>query len=433
MRSEHEIINETKFPKSRCTYAVTGFGILTPCGLGLDSILNAAADFDKGNGIERHKILNFNAGTLLSDRKVMKVVAHRDVLGLAAFETCLKNSGINKENIVPERTGMFVGAAPSSILDNVNYNEAVDTLDIENGIVDEERFGEVFASAAPTTLLNGLPNNVLCYGSKTIDARGPNSNYTAMETSSHLAVYGAVRSIKRGRNDCVIAGGYSSHLDQVFLGFLERRGLGPRMVQNSQAPGEDRDFNGTDPAEGSAFMAIESPEHAKKRGANVLCQLVDVQIGNNVCGPFDSEAIEKNTSIEVLSALIVSTLTRNNLSFDQLGLISLSSSGIESIDRLEQRAIVSLALGSKVDISEIPNISISRLMGNLMEASGIVEIALMHHCYQKGSVPVACLIPWPNSSSVDRQTIKSDRRYGLIVRTSMSGEHSCVLVDFNRG
>ena len=71
---------------------ITGLGLITANGVGLPINLET---FTKPNGRvtqEDYRVINFNPAPHLTDRKVVKVVSHRDVLGLVAFEECVKNS-----------------------------------------------------------------------------------------------------------------------------------------------------------------------------------------------------------------------------------------------------------------------------------------------------------------------------------------------------
>jgi len=184
---------------------LTGIGMISASGRNYAA--NRAA-FDQPTTRHSHsdyQVLNFNPAPYLTDRKVVKSVSSRDVLGLVAFEECIKEAGVHPSaNAVmnPERVGLYVGAPPSATTDNANYQEAIAQSSTSAGKLVEADFGLNFRSANPTTLLAGLPNNVLCYGAKTLDARGPNSNYTALEVSGHLAVIGAVRAMRLGRLGC---------------------------------------------------------------------------------------------------------------------------------------------------------------------------------------------------------------------------------------
>lgn len=163
----------------------------------------------------------FKAAQHVSDRRILKAVSHRDGYGLAAVEQ-VKSKSDAWDNHDPERSGVFVGACPSSVTDNENYIPAVKACVDTSGQYIEGHFGGQCMRSRPTTLLLGLPNNVLCYASLILDARGPNNNFTAGGVSSLMALASAKRSLTRGRLDRAVAGGYTYDSDPVRQATLKK-------------------------------------------------------------------------------------------------------------------------------------------------------------------------------------------------------------------
>lgn len=376
---------------------VTGVGMLTATGLGAETNIQSFEQDNTKKTAEDYKVVGFNPAPHLSDRKVVKAVSHRDVLGLVAMEDCLKNSNISAQTINPDRTGLYVGAPPSSCVDLHNYSEAVMASVDSYGVLNEKAFGENFRSASPTTLLTSLPNNVLCYGAKTLDARGPNSNYTTMETSSHMAIMGATRALRLGRLDCAVVGGYTAHSNKEFISSMKQRGL----------------YDGTPIAEGAAFATLETRANASKRGAKPICKVVACAAATDAMGPYKT-----NSQSPVLTDLIKQTLANAKIQPGDVGIIMTSGSGLTSVDTAEQNAIDSIWNGaSKPAIA-----STASRWGNLMEAGGLAEIAFLSSCYSKKTVP--------SSSKVKSGgEFNSGKRNALLLRSSSWGEYSCMIVE----
>jgi 3-oxoacyl-[acyl-carrier-protein] synthase II len=378
---------------------VTGLGMLTAHGLGVSANLEPFTTAQTRKTQEDLKVIGFNPAPHLTDRKVVKVVSHRDVLGLVAFEECVKKSGLSSKTINPDRTGLYVGAPPSSCIDHHNYNEGIEASVSADGKLNERAFGDHFRSASPTTLLTGLPNNVLCYGAKTLDARGPNSNYTTLESSAHMAIIGAIRSIRLDRLDCAIAGGYTAHSDKVFAAAMRQRGMS----------------EGTPIAEGAAFATLETRENAVKRGAAVLCEILACGAASDATGPYHSNAQDP-----ALTELMRQTMTAAGITPDLIEVVMTTGSGITCVENAES-----------VSISQIWNASYEPVIastatrwGNLMEAGGVADIGFLHTCYANKSIPESTAV-----GDLGRfATFDASRGHALVLRSTPWGEYSCVIL-----
>lgn len=408
----------TTATKNANDIVITGIGMLTASGCGIETNLKDLTGTAERKTAEDYYIRGFNPAPFLSDRKVVKVVSARDVLGLVAFEDCVKNAGITKETINPDRTGLYVGAPPSACSDNLNYAEGTEATRDAYGALREAEFGNTFRTASPTTLLTGLPNNVLCYGSKTLDARGPNSNYTALETSAHLSVIGASRAMRLGRADCAIAGGYSAHTDRLYIASMTQKGLLKQPQDGkSFAIKPFQDDPGTITAEGAAFVSLETRDAAMSRGATPFACLLAGCMASDAKGPF---AVDTNS--EALTHLITRTLKQGHTTPDEIETVFLTGCGLSDVDQIERTAIAMVFeqnIGLPILVTTAP------IWGNLMEAGGIAELGVLKHCYETGSIPASLRIDdAQNSRDFNPKKTKS-----LILRASPWGEYTCLLVD----
>lgn len=397
----------TQYQNAPEDVVITGLGMLTAQGLGLDINLRS---FDEENNRKTqadYKVVGFNPAPHLSDRKVVKVVSHRDVLGLVAFEECIKKSALSSKTINPDRTGLYVGAPPSSCSDHHNYEEAIEASVDTYGVLNEKSFGENFRSASPTTLLTGLPNNVLCYGAKTLDARGPNSNYTTLETSGHMAMIGAMRAMRLGRLDCAIAGGYTAHSDKVFASAMKQRGFS----------------DATPVAEGAVFATMEQRAYAEKRGAKPICQLLACNAASDAIGPYGTLP-----EISILAELIRTSLKNAKIDTTDIQVIMTTGSGIPQVNTIEQKAIHSIWIDNPKPILA----TTSGRWGNLMEAGGIADIGFLSECYRNRQIPKSALL----SETLEMDSIKENfnlsttdkKHFAIILRASPWGEYSCLII-----
>lgn len=189
--------------------------------LDFDAKLSRAETFFESD--RKLDLNDFDAKKFISDRKVLKAISHRDSYAIAAIEQ-IKNAIAKNSPILPEQKGLFVGACPSSVTDYDNYAASTKRCIDTSGQYIEKYFGRECMTSRPTTLLLGLPNNVLCYGSMLLEARGPNNNFVSEGVSSAQALQSARRSLLLNRLQEAYVGGYSHQSDPVKINTAAKLG-----------------------------------------------------------------------------------------------------------------------------------------------------------------------------------------------------------------
>lgn len=109
--------------------------------------------------------------------------------------------------------------------------------------------------------------------------KGPNLGLqTACATANH-SIATAMMIIQSGQADVMVAGGAESTIDGFTVGAFSRmRALSTRYNETPEKASRpyDIDRDGFVIAEGSAVLILEEMEHAKKRGAEILCEVLAV-------------------------------------------------------------------------------------------------------------------------------------------------------------
>ncbi len=121
-------------------------------------------------------------------------------------------------------------------------------------------------------IINMAPGLVtIKYGCK-----GPNwSPVSACSTSAH-AIGEAVKSIRSGETDAMIAGGSEAAITPLGIGgFAAMKALSTRNDDPARASRPfDKDRDGFVEGEGAGIVVLEEMEHARRRGANILAEVV---------------------------------------------------------------------------------------------------------------------------------------------------------------
>jgi 3-oxoacyl-[acyl-carrier-protein] synthase II len=106
--------------------------------------------------------------------------------------------------------------------------------------------------------------------------KGPNwSPVSACSTSAH-AIGEAVKSIRIGETDAMIAGGAEAAITPLGIGgFAAMKALSTRNDDPAHASRPfDKDRDGFVEGEGAGIVVLEELEHARRRGANILAEVV---------------------------------------------------------------------------------------------------------------------------------------------------------------
>ncbi len=391
---------------------ITGIEGISAAGNTFESLSDAIMSHRAPNGSANFRLNGFNAAPLLTDRRMLKAVSRRDSFGLATLENLKKKDDLAAYQTY--RKGMYVGAPPSSTDDHESYLAAVIGSKGADEKYHEADFGELCMSSRPTTLLLGLPNNVLCYGSIIFDVRGPNNNYTSAENSAHLALQAAARNLRMGRIDCALAGGYTEHTDAVRHRMHRAMGW---LANENDTTISDR---GTILADGAVFASLERRQAAYGHGRKVLATYLGGSIASPGQGLVDRTA-QSATYTDAIEHCMLDAIQRSGMIPSQVGMIFLTGSGFLEIDRAEEDAVARWSQQS----GPVTAVTIGHVTGNLMEAGGLLELGILPLLQAQGQIPVHLRV---KSSDSETRLLTPERPIALIVRSSIWGDVSCIAV-----
>jgi 3-oxoacyl-[acyl-carrier-protein] synthase II len=183
-------------------------------------------------------------------------------LGVCAAAEAVDQSGLDFSKIVSERAGVVVGSGIGGI------------STIEEGFVTLHERGpdRISPFTVPRLMVNAVSGNVsIRWG-----LRGPASSHATACASSGHALGDAMNYIRRGWADVMISGGAEAAVNPLCMGaFMTMKALSARNDAPQQASRPfDKERDGFVLAEGAAMFVLESLEHAKARGAQILAELV---------------------------------------------------------------------------------------------------------------------------------------------------------------
>lgn len=252
---------------------VTGLGLITPLGIGVDSSWKAFLEGKSGIG----RITRFDASdlpvhiagevkdfdpSLYIEQKEIKKMDRFIHFALAASTMAIEDSGIRITDENAERIGVIIGSGIGGLPAIEHYHKVY----LEKG------YRRITPFFIPMLIINLASGQV----SIKFGAKGPNSAVaTACATGSH-AIGDAFRIIQRGEADVMITGGTESVITPLAIGgFAVMKALSTRNNEPERASRPfDVNRDGFVMGEGAGIVILESLENAKARGARIYAEVV---------------------------------------------------------------------------------------------------------------------------------------------------------------
>jgi 3-oxoacyl-[acyl-carrier-protein] synthase II len=253
---------------------ITGMGIVSPVGSGLDTFWEnltqgrsgigpitlfdvSAYDCKIGGEVRDCKLESFFKNpkdARRSDRYIN--------LAVAAAKMALEDSGVDLSQIDPLRFGCMVGSGIGG-LETLENNHT--TLITKNP-----------SRVSPFTIPMMISNMASGMISMEHGLMGPNMSIVTACATANNNIGEAWRMIKFGDADAFVCGGAEAAiLPMGFSGFGNMKALSLRNEEPTRASRPfDKGRDGFVMGEGAGVVIIEELEHAKKRGARIYCELV---------------------------------------------------------------------------------------------------------------------------------------------------------------
>ncbi|MGA2990550.1 MAG: beta-ketoacyl-ACP synthase II [Candidatus Korobacteraceae bacterium] len=196
------------------------------------------------------------------EKKELKKMARFIHICLAATDEAMKVSGLKVTPEEAHRIGVHIGSGIGGF----------DVIEREHRALLEGGPRKISPFFIPAAIINLAAGHVsIRYG-----AKGPNeATATACTTSSH-SIGDAFKIIQRDAADVMIAGGAESAITPMGVGgFAAMRALSTRNDEPERASRPwDKDRDGFVIGEGSGILVLEELEHARRRDAPILAELV---------------------------------------------------------------------------------------------------------------------------------------------------------------
>jgi 3-oxoacyl-[acyl-carrier-protein] synthase II len=355
---------------------ITGVGVVSPHGCSADLMFDALM---RGESAVRQVSLNSDVGTFnfvgatvlgepWSDLpRSQRVTSDRvSQYALVAADAAVRDAGLDLSAEDLRRIGVSVGTS------------------LGGTISQEAAYADIFVRGmsrlSPFTLVKVMYNGPAAQLGLLYGLRGPNLTYTTTCSSSAISVGEAMRQIRHGYADVMIAGGTEAQFAYVAAkAWQALQVLAPERADNVAATCRpfSRDRKGTVLGEGSAFVILEDYERAVRRNAGIYAELA----GYGVCN--DASHMTQPSEDAQVHAMQLA-LSDAQVDPGMVTYINAHGTGTVLNDVTETRAIKRV-FGHHAQ--SIPVSSTKSMHGHLVGAAGALELVISVLGVRRNQVP----------------------------------------------
>lgn len=357
---------------------VTGLGLISPVGLDTDSTWKALLAGTSGAGPITQfdpegfsvriacEVKGFEPERWMDPKEVRRFdrFVH---LAVAAADMAMEHSGLEVTAANAERVGVVIGSG----IGGLNMIQDQHRVLLERG---PRRVSPFFIPGAISNMCSGLV-------SIRTGAKGPNSaTVTACSTSAH-AIGDALLYIRHGYADAIIAGGSEAVISPLAVaGFASMRALSTRNDEPERASRPwDKDRDGFVMGEGAGILVLEELEHARRRGAPVLAEVLGFGMSGDAYH-ISAPCEDGDGAARVMRA----TLEDAGLNPEDVDYINAHGTSTPLGDRVETLA-VKRVFGEHARRLAVS--STKSMTGHLLGAAGAFEAAVAVLAVHHGAVP----------------------------------------------
>jgi len=402
---------------------VTGMGLVTPLGIGLEKNWQALVAGQSGiRKIDRFpnvdafasriagQVPDFHAEDFIEPKEIKKMDLFIQY-SVAAASMAMEHSGFKIDPQEAENVGVIIGVG----LCGIDTIEATERAYLDGG---PRKISPFFI---PKVISNLAPGQIaIRHG-----AKGVNWTPTSACASGNNAIGEAFHLIRRGLQDVVIAGGAESAITPLGVGgFSAMKALSTRNDEPERASRPfDKGRDGFIIAEGSGVLILEEREKAIKRGAKIHGEVIGYG-ANGDAHHITAPAPEGEGAARCMRL----ALKDAGVAPSDIDYINAHGTSTEYNDANETQAIKKV-FGEHA--FKLPVSSTKSMTGHLLGAAGAVEGVFSVLALGHGIIPPTINYENPDPDCdldyVPNQARRADIRVALSNSFGFGGTNACVI------
>ena len=401
---------------------ITGTGWVTPLGCDVDSTWARLVKGESAVGpVTRFpaetfatnfaaEVKGFELSKFLHDAAAHQGAHPHTCYALAAASQAWKQAGLgdlSKPNgrgckeagVEPRRAGVYLGAGEGVVEFNAFSAANILSWDGTKRDTDPVKWAsEARARMSPVCELEQEPNMALAHLANALGCRGPSFNCMTACAASTQAMGEAFDLLRRGDADLMVAGGTHTMIHPLGMtGFIRLTAMSRRRDDPSHAA---RPFSltrdGFVMGEGAGILILETLEHARKRGATPLAEVVGFGSTADAYRITDIQPEGRGATAAMSQSLAQAGIDPSEVDAKGRPLvhyISAHGTGTKENDSIETKAVKAVfgPLAPKVPFS-----SVKSMMGHLIQAAGAVELITCVQAIRTGILPPTINLDTPD-------------------------------------
>lgn len=366
---------------------VTGLGVVSPIGIGTADLWSGLIAGRSGAG----PISSFDASGLpvriaceIRDFDATRFISAKEAartdrfthLALAAAALAADEAGLEEGGFDPPRTGCIIGSGIGGLQTIVGEHDAL----LAGGP----------RRVSPFMVPKLMPNGAAGQVAMRFGLFGPTYAVSSACASGAHAIGEAVRQIRYGVADTMLAGGTEAALTPLAVAAFARMGALSGRNDDPEAASRpfDRGRDGFVFGEGAGMLVLESRNTAEKRGAPILASVLGYGASCDATHVTQPDPEGKGAERAMREALADARLIPDDIDY-----INAHGTSTPLNDRIETRAIHN-TFG--VEAKRIPVTSTKSQTGHLLGAAGAVEAAATILILSHGVVPATINLQEPD-------------------------------------
>ena len=407
---------------------ITGMGAITPYGVGVEKFWNAIKNGESGiTFVDAPRIDSETQTTHIfgvvpeydetqyMDVKETKRLDNFIKYGLVASDEAMKQSGLNMENEDAYRVGCLVSSAAGGHK----------TIEDNHNVMLKRGYPKCSPFTVPAMIVNMVAGKIaINHGFK-----GINKAIVSACASATHSIGDAFRAIQYGDADVVFAGGSEATVCNMGVGgFSAARTLSKRNDEPTKASRPyDIDRDGFIMSEGSGVIVLEELEHAKKRGANILAEIVGY---GQTCDAYD--IVAPDPTGEAAAKAMEFAVKDAGISTDDVDYINTHGTSTHVGDIGESLAIAKV-FGDLDKNKHLMVSSTKSMHGHLLGAAGAVEAIICVNAIKDGVVPPTINLEnqdpeVANLNYVPNKAVKADVKYAMSNSFGFGGHDASIII-----
>ena len=316
----------------------------------------------------------------------------------AAVQAC-RQAAIDTDTDEPadgidrSRLGIYLGAGEGSVDNDVFFAAIAEGWDAENHEMDWGRWAKVaFDRMDPMCELEQEPNMPAAHLAMLTGARGPTRSCLTACAASTQAAGEATMLIRKGDADVIIAGGAHSMIHPLGLTGFNR--LTALSTRNDSPETASRPFSASRDGfvlgEGAAVLILESLSSARKRGVEILAEVIGYGSSSDAFRVTDMHEEGRGAAMAMTAALNDAGITYKDIDY-----INTHGTSTTENDSIETRAIKAVF---KEEAKSTPASSVKSMLGHLIGAAGAAELITCVLAIRENIVPPTMNLNDPDSA-----------------------------------